>query len=422
MSHTRSRTFKQQVFETAFVSSRFSSTEDLDEVDRIANHPLLQQNRLRKSRSAMGGSVDRGVSAFLERTSPGPVNTRMSRSTTLHLSTVSATASPSQDTWSFPFRPRSALTRIMRLTKPRSCDNILEQTSPAQLKKNHSRSVNNILRDKRGDCDSPITQTRDKVSPYQFSSSHSVNISKNCSQVSGNSLERSEKPITQFTETIRSDNLVPSPSTVSRKSSIYSSPALLTQRKVRTAPTINSPLSVKVKSNFSPGSLLHSGKSTPLEPGVSWQGSPELGLPQGSRTPDKALCRVQVDLHSPRFGSPRGAVQHKPNLSCQPGFPTPPSTAPTQKKIMGSTALAEPSNKFDFTARFASESNVSQLAELRQSSSAESTPQKNQVIRSRLRPRRRLELQLRTRRYQSSSSSSCLSSWESLDSNTSSQG
>ena len=34
---------RQTVFETAFVSSRVSSAEDLDEVDRLANHPLLQE-------------------------------------------------------------------------------------------------------------------------------------------------------------------------------------------------------------------------------------------------------------------------------------------------------------------------------------------------------------------------------------------
>lgn len=77
-----SRRQRQQIFETAFVSSTKSSTEDLDEVDRIANHPVLRDplnsssnTGLRRSRSEMGGSVDRGVSAFLAR-SPGlsPVN------------------------------------------------------------------------------------------------------------------------------------------------------------------------------------------------------------------------------------------------------------------------------------------------------------------------------------------------------------
>lgn len=71
------RRHRQQIFETAFVSSTKSSTEDLDEVDRIANHPVLRDSSesnsntgLRRSRSEMGGSVDRGVSAFLAR-SPG---------------------------------------------------------------------------------------------------------------------------------------------------------------------------------------------------------------------------------------------------------------------------------------------------------------------------------------------------------------
>merc|ERR1711963_281830 len=59
-----------QVIETAFVSQTQSSTEDLDEVDRLANHPGLRanthdewllQHRLRKSRSETGGSVDRGL-------------------------------------------------------------------------------------------------------------------------------------------------------------------------------------------------------------------------------------------------------------------------------------------------------------------------------------------------------------------------
>ena len=71
------RRCRQQIFETAFVSSTKSSTEDLDEVDRIANHPVLRNasepqfvSQLRRSRSEMGGSVDRGVSAILAR-SPG---------------------------------------------------------------------------------------------------------------------------------------------------------------------------------------------------------------------------------------------------------------------------------------------------------------------------------------------------------------
>ena len=39
----RARRPRQTMFETAFVSSRVSSAEDLDEVDRLANHPLLQE-------------------------------------------------------------------------------------------------------------------------------------------------------------------------------------------------------------------------------------------------------------------------------------------------------------------------------------------------------------------------------------------
>ena len=55
--------------ETAFVSQTQSSTEDLDEVDRLANHPVLrpsssQWHRLRKSRSETGGSVDRGLAPW----------------------------------------------------------------------------------------------------------------------------------------------------------------------------------------------------------------------------------------------------------------------------------------------------------------------------------------------------------------------
>jgi hypothetical protein len=89
------------VFETAFVSSGLSSTEDLDEVDRIANHPLLQQTARLAAAAGdeMGGSMDRGVSsaaAFMDRrtasvtTSPvswvggGGGASRMSRSATLH--------------------------------------------------------------------------------------------------------------------------------------------------------------------------------------------------------------------------------------------------------------------------------------------------------------------------------------------------
>ena len=68
---------RKTIFETAFVSSTKSSTEDLDEVDRIANHPVLRSSTdydsgrvgagMRRSRSEMGGSVDRGASSFLTR-------------------------------------------------------------------------------------------------------------------------------------------------------------------------------------------------------------------------------------------------------------------------------------------------------------------------------------------------------------------
>ena len=59
-----------RLIETAFVSRLPSSLEDLDEVDRLANHPVLrpspssQLGRLRKSRSEMGGSVGRGLSVW----------------------------------------------------------------------------------------------------------------------------------------------------------------------------------------------------------------------------------------------------------------------------------------------------------------------------------------------------------------------
>ncbi len=66
---SRSRS-KGRVIETAFVSKTQSSTEDLDEIDRLANHPVLRPSpidgwgsvhKLRKSRSEMGGSIDRGL-------------------------------------------------------------------------------------------------------------------------------------------------------------------------------------------------------------------------------------------------------------------------------------------------------------------------------------------------------------------------
>ena len=64
MKQTRRSRPRQAIFETAFVSSTNSSTEDLDEVDRIANHPLLRSSPhldfrdagqgMRRSRSEMG--------------------------------------------------------------------------------------------------------------------------------------------------------------------------------------------------------------------------------------------------------------------------------------------------------------------------------------------------------------------------------
>ena len=167
---------RPHVFETAFVSSGLSSTEDLDEVDRIANHPLLQQTaRLAANAftaNEMGGSVDRGVSsaaAFMDRRRPttsisvttSPVSWagggghRMSRSATLHTmaaatsggvaSNSSGAASPVDShhhSWGssfFPFsRPRAALTRIMRLRKPHSCDNILDQQPGGLTAKDYS--------------------------------------------------------------------------------------------------------------------------------------------------------------------------------------------------------------------------------------------------------------------------------------------
>ena len=225
MSQRRGRTYRQPVFETAFVSSRVSSTEDLDDVDRISNHPLLQQNRLRKSRSAMGGSVDRGVSAFLEKSSPGPVTSRMSRSTTLNLAsvtapgaTVSAGASPI-DTWSFPFRPRSALTRIMRLSKPTSCDNILKQTdgSVPRTMVRSSRSVNNILQESRP-SDSMVGGSQ-----CQYSSSNSIN----CSRTVGNVRLASESRQYSLSSGRQDNQPLPSSTqfmTRSCNASLYSSP------------------------------------------------------------------------------------------------------------------------------------------------------------------------------------------------------
>lgn len=71
MKKSESRRFRSRgaIFETAFVGSTNSSTEDLDEVDRIANHPVLRSSPdldyrhvrmgMRRSRSEMGGSAER---------------------------------------------------------------------------------------------------------------------------------------------------------------------------------------------------------------------------------------------------------------------------------------------------------------------------------------------------------------------------
>ena len=72
MTRDRRQRTRQTMIETAFVSSSstVSSCEDLEEVDRIANHPVLRvaaDSGMRRSRSEMGGSVDRGVSSLLAR-------------------------------------------------------------------------------------------------------------------------------------------------------------------------------------------------------------------------------------------------------------------------------------------------------------------------------------------------------------------
>lgn len=81
-SHSRGR-----LIETAFVSRTPSSTEDLDEVDRLANHPVLRpspvdnwsltsdngSSRLRKSRSETGGSVGHGLVAWTGSNHSSPV-------------------------------------------------------------------------------------------------------------------------------------------------------------------------------------------------------------------------------------------------------------------------------------------------------------------------------------------------------------
>ena len=71
MKKSESRRFRnrQAIFETAFVGSNNSSVEDLDEVDRIANHPVLRSSPeldyrhvrmgMRRSRSEMGASAER---------------------------------------------------------------------------------------------------------------------------------------------------------------------------------------------------------------------------------------------------------------------------------------------------------------------------------------------------------------------------
>ena len=76
MTRGRRQRTRQTMIETAFVSSSstVSSCEDLEEVDRIANHPVLRVaadsgpgSGMRRSRSEMGGSVDRGVCSLLAR-------------------------------------------------------------------------------------------------------------------------------------------------------------------------------------------------------------------------------------------------------------------------------------------------------------------------------------------------------------------
>uniref|UniRef100_A0A0K2UWR2 SH2 domain-containing protein n=1 Tax=Lepeophtheirus salmonis TaxID=72036 RepID=A0A0K2UWR2_LEPSM len=71
MNRSRSR---GRLMETAFVSSTRSSVEDLDEVDRLANHPVLRSSSrtsgvLRKSRSEMGCRSRQGLSGGVTNTS-----------------------------------------------------------------------------------------------------------------------------------------------------------------------------------------------------------------------------------------------------------------------------------------------------------------------------------------------------------------
>ena len=68
MKRSKSRT---RLMETSFDSRTFSSSEDLDEVDRLANHPVLRSctylernNRLRKSRSESGDFLCRGTGSL----------------------------------------------------------------------------------------------------------------------------------------------------------------------------------------------------------------------------------------------------------------------------------------------------------------------------------------------------------------------
>ena len=202
--------------------------------------------------------MDRGVSAFLETNSPGPVNSRMSRSTTLNLATVGAGAnSPASGanspTWSFPFRPRSALTRIMRLGKPNSCDNILQpresKPSPELYKTQNSRSVNNILSYDKSD--SPLV-TRPGSSSPSFQYFQPENF---VTKTSGNSSERSRNDSVRdsFEGRARDDKILVSSSTLSRKSmgTVYSSPVSLQLRKGPTSPCRSSPLSRPVSSPLS---------------------------------------------------------------------------------------------------------------------------------------------------------------------------
>lgn len=106
-------------------------------------------------------------------------------------------------------------------------------------------------------------------------------------------------------------------------------------------------------------------------------------------------------------------------------IPTPPGTAPAQKRII---SIHRDGSSYQYSPRIGSDTNVFRLSELRQSSSAESTPQRT-AAGPRFRNRRRGGLEIgggggkfKGSRFGSSTSSSCISSWESIHSSTSSQG